>query len=130
MIKKNNPGKAVKRIIKFAAVIQVLLICCIYFFIKRVIYSIIFLFSSIVSLSGYLLMVKLIDRILTKRKGQGLYFLATFLKMVLISAIFYGVSRIGEMAVLFYILGLSVIVIAIFMEGFVQLFRRNSSGRA
>jgi hypothetical protein len=75
-------------------------------------------------------MIKLIDRILTRGKGQGLFFLVAFLKMVVISAIFYGVSRVSERAVLFYILGLSIIVLAIFMEGFAQLCRRSSGGRA
>jgi hypothetical protein len=89
-----------------------------------------FLCGAVVSLSGYLLMIKIIDRILTKRKGQGLFFLAAFLKIVVISVIFYGVSRISEKAVLFYILGLSIIIIAIFLEGFYQLFRRDSGGRA
>lgn len=130
MIKKNNSGKPVKRIIKFVCILQVLLICFIYLFTKSGIYSIIFFCGAVVSLSGYLLMIKLIDRILTKRKGQGLFFLAAFFKMAVISAIFYGVSRVSEKAVLFYILGLSMIVLAIFMEGFVQLCRRDSGGRA
>jgi len=130
MIKKNNSGKPVKRVIKFAWILQVLLICFIYLFTKRAIYSIMFFCGAAVSLSGYLLMIKLIDRILTKQKGQVLFFLVAFLKMAVISAIFYGVSRLSEKAVLFYILGLSIIVLAILMEGFYQLFRRNSSGRA
>lgn len=70
-------------------------------------------------------MIKIIDRILIKRKGQVLFFLAAFLKMIVIAAIFYTVSRVSETAVLFYILGLSVIIISIFGEGAFQLFRRH-----
>jgi len=58
-------------------------------------------------------MIKIIDRILLKRKGQVLFFAASFLKMAVIAAIFYPVSRVSETAVLFYILGLSVIIISV-----------------
>lgn len=125
MTKKTNPANPVKRIIKFALIQQVLLFCFIYLFTNRVIYSIIYICGSLVSISGYLLMIKIIDRILIKRKGQVLFFLAAFLKMIVIAAIFYPVSRVSETAVLFYILGLSVIIISIFGEGAFQLFRRH-----
>jgi hypothetical protein len=70
-------------------------------------------------------MIKIIDQILIKKKGRGLFFLAAFLKMIVITAIFYLVSGVSEAAVLFYILGLSIIIISIFGEGACQLFRRN-----
>ncbi|MCK4764427.1 MAG: hypothetical protein KAW12_19665 [Candidatus Aminicenantes bacterium] len=70
-------------------------------------------------------MIKLIDRIFKKRKGQVLFFAAGFLKMAVIAATFYPVSRISETAVLFYILGFSVIVLSIMIEGVLQCLFQN-----
>lgn len=129
MVKKINSNILVKRIIKISFISQVSLICLIYLFTKNYIYSIIFFFAAIVSISGFLLMVKLIDRILRKGKGQGLFFLAGILKMAVITAAFYAVSRVSATSALFYILGISIIVISLMVEGVFQLCRRSSNGR-
>lgn len=127
---KENSTDILRRIIKMAILSQPGLICVIYLFTKKYIYSIIFFFAAILSVTGFLLMIRLIDRILRRGKGQVLFFVAGFLKMVVIAAVFYAVSRISEAAVLFYILGLSIIVISIMLEGVYQLFRSFSNGRA
>lgn len=71
-------------------------------------------------------MIKMIDRILKKGKGQGLFFLALSGQLVVITLAFYLVTRIAKGAVLYHILGLSIIVLAIFMEGIYQLSRKRS----
>ena len=60
---------------------------------------------------------------------KGLFFFVAFFKIFLISVIFYPISRISESAVLFYILGLSIIVFATMVEGMIQLVRNFSNGR-
>lgn len=129
-MKNEKSADILKRIIVLAIGCQVVLTGFIYFFTKRLIYSIILFSAAIISIAGFLLMIKLIDRIFNRGKGQGLFFLAELLKMALIAAVFYPVSRISETAVLIYILGLSLIVIAIMIEGLFQLLRGFSSDRA
>lgn len=127
---KENSSDILKRIIKVTAFLMGGIICLIYLFTKQVIYSIIFFLATMLSVLGFLLMIKVVDRILQNKKGQALFFLAALLKMGVIAAIFYAVSRISETAVLFYILGLSMIVFSIMVEGIYQLYRSFSNGRA
>jgi chromate transport protein ChrA len=73
----------------------------------------------------------MIDMILNReKKAMALFFAAGFLKFAVIGAVFYLVSRISETAVLFYILGLSLIILAIFIEAIYQLYRSAANGRA
>ncbi|MCI0470265.1 MAG: hypothetical protein L0Y73_01245 [Candidatus Aminicenantes bacterium] len=127
---KEKSADILKRIIKISLVSQAVLVCLIFFFTKRIIYSIIFLFAAILGILWFMFMIRLIDRILYKRKGRVLFFAAGFLKMIVITATFYAVSRISEAAVLFYMLGLSMIIISILLEGVYQVSRRNPDGRA
>ena len=119
----------VKRILKISIVLQMVTIILIYSFSKSIIYSIISLFGAIISILGFLLMMRMIDRSLKKGKGQLLFFLATFSKMVVIFGVFYLVSQKSETAVLMYILGLSVIVVAIMTEALLQFCRSVFNGR-
>jgi len=73
--------------------------------------------------TGYVVMINLVDRCLKRGKGQWLFFVAAFLKMVAIAGGFYLASRISEAAVLMYLLGISVIVLAIMAEALYKLFR-------
>ena len=68
-------------------------------------------------------MIMLIDRCLKQGKGQWLFFVVAFLKMAAITGGFYLASRVSKNAVLIYILGLSVIVLAIMSEALYKLFR-------
>lgn len=108
--------------------IQVILVFFIYIFTKNSIYIIITLLAAVISISGFMMMIKIIDRIITAGKGTGLFFISGFFKLVIIAAIFYPISKISESAVLFYILGLSTIVISILFESCYQLFRKMSNG--
>lgn len=122
-MKRENSSQIIKRIIKISIFSQIILMCLIFFFTKKHIYSIIILIAGIISISSFLLMIKIIDRILKIGKGTGLFFLIELLKMIVIAAVFYPISRISERAILFYILGLSIIIISIMVEGGYQLYR-------
>lgn len=112
-----------KRVLKIAALLLFISIILIYIFSNELKYSIIFGSGFIISVTGYVLMINLIDRCLKRGKGQWLFFVAAFLKMVAIAGGFYLASRISKAAVLMYILGISVIVLAIMAEALYKLFR-------
>jgi ABC-type multidrug transport system permease subunit len=122
----------VKRLIKVSLCSMVILMTVIYIWTGNGFYSIIFLFGGIISISGFLLMTKMTDRVLNRRKKieKRLFFLAAFIKLAIIAAVFYLVSRISETAVLLYILGLSIILISILVEGIYQFYRSAANGRA
>jgi len=128
-MEKKSSAQLIKRILRTTLITSLLLIILIYLFTNKTIYSIIFLFATIISIAGFLIMIKVIDRILNKGKGQVLFFLTGFLKMSVIAATFFLASRISESAVLFYILGISMVVVSIMIEGVFQLFRSFSNGR-
>ena len=121
MEKKTSP-QLIKRLIKLAIITLVLLMIPIYFFTKSMFYSIIFCSGAIISISGFVIMIKMTDRVLNTGKGQLLFAMALFFKLGVIALSVYLVSRVSIIAVLFHILGLSIIVIAIGMEGIYQLF--------
>ncbi len=73
--------------------------------------------------------MRMIDRSLKQGKGQLLFFLAAFSKMVVIAGVFYLVSRNSVTAVLMYMMGLSVIVVAIMTEALFQFCRSVFNGR-
>ena len=81
-------------------------------------------------LLGFLLMVKMIDKVIYKRKGYSSFFVVGLSKMIIISTIFYFISRVSKSAVLFYMLGLSVVVAAIMAEAIYQFYRSFNNGRA
>ena len=128
----------IKRLIKLAIAALVLAIIPIYIFTKSAFYSIIFCLGAIISILGFLLMIKMTDIVLKQGKGQLLFMLALFLKMAVIILFLYLVARTPGNSVLFYILGLSIMVVAIGMEGIYQLYhsknkqmnRSVSNGRA
>jgi hypothetical protein len=122
-MKKETSADIVKRILKISFFLQLVTIILIYSFSKNIIYSIISLSGAIISVSGFLLMMRMIDRSLKKGIGQPLFFLAAFSKMVVIAGVFYLVSRKSETAVLLYLLGLLVIVVAIMTEALFRFCR-------
>lgn len=113
----------VKRVLKFAALLLLISLILIYVFSKEINYSIIFGSGFIISVTGYIVMIRLIDRCLKQGRGQWLFFAAALLKMTAIAGGFYLASRISKTAVLIYILGLSVIVLAIMAEALYKLYR-------
>ena len=127
-----SSSHTVKRLIKVSLGSMVILMTIIYIWTGNGFYSIIFLLGGIISISGFLLMTKMTDRVLKRRKKieKRLFFLAGFIKLAVIAAVFYLVSRISETAVLFHILGLSIIFISILVEGIYQFYRSAANGRA
>ena len=108
---------------------QIIIIGLIYVFTKSLIYCIITLLATLVGILSFLAMIKIIDRYLTKQKGKFLIFFSSFLKIVLIIAIFYPLSKISDAAIFFFILGLFTVVLSIMIESAYQIFRNISNGR-
>jgi hypothetical protein len=125
-MEKITSSQLIKRLIILAIVTLVLLMIPIYIFTKSIFYSIIFCSGAIISISGFILMIKMTDRVLNQRKGQLLFTVALFFKLGVIALSLYLVSRVSGSAVIFLILGLSVIVIAIGMEGIYQLYHSRN----
>jgi hypothetical protein len=128
MARESNT-QIIKRILKIALISQIVIIGLVYAFTKSLIYCIITILASAVGILSFLAMIKLIDRYLTNKKGKFLIFFSTFLKIGLITVIFYPLSKMSEAAILFFILGLSTIVISTLIEGIYQIFRKISNGR-
>ncbi len=127
-MKNESSEKLIKRVQKRAMFFSLMLILTIFVFTKSVLYCIMFFVGSCVSLLGYYLMILVVDRVIHKRKGKGFFVLAGFGKLIFISVIFILVSRYSEPAVLFYLLGLSVIIMSIIGEGGRQLYRSFKDG--
>ncbi len=127
-MKSENSSAMIIRVFKRALFLSVVIILTIFVFTKSPLYCIMFLVGSGVSFLGYYLMIRVVDRIIGKKKGKGLFILTGFGKMALISLIFIFISRYSEAAVLFYLLGLSVIIFSIIGEGSRQLFRSFKDG--
>ncbi len=127
-MKKENSAIMISRVFRRALFITVIIILTIFLFTKRPLYCIMFLAGSGISFLGYYLMIRVVDRIISRKKGKGFFILAGLGKMALISVIFIIISRISEAAVLFYLLGLSVIIFSIIGEGGRQLFRSFKDG--
>lgn len=128
-MEKEKKPDIIKRIIKIAVMVQIIIIIFSFLFTMNFIYSIIIFLASIIGISGFFIMIKLIDKCLFKDKGISLLFLISLLKMGLIAVIFYFISKISEEATLFFLLGLSVIVISIMIEGAYQFYRSFSNDR-
>lgn len=128
-MEKEKKADIIERIIKIAVIMQIIMIIFSFFFTMNFIYSIITFLASIIGISGFFIMIKLIDRCLFKGKGITLFFFISLLKMGLIAVVFYFISKISEKATLFFLLGLSVIVISIMIEGAYQFYRSFSNDR-
>jgi hypothetical protein len=121
-MEKTTSSQLIKRLIKLAIVTLGLLMIFIYIFTKSMFYSIICCCGAILSISGFILMIKITYKALNKGKSQLLFTMVLFFKLSVIALSVYLVSQFSGSAVLFHILGLSIIVIAIGMEGIYQLF--------
>ena len=116
-----SPG-TIKRTVIISIILPVVVIFLIYAFSKTINYSIIFALGSVISITGYLVMINQIDRFLKKGEGRFLFAVA-FVKMAVIAGGFYLASRISKTAVLMYMMGLSVIVAAIMIEALIHMCR-------
>jgi len=73
-------------------------------------------------------MIKVVDKLLTKKTGKFFFFSVTFIKLGLITVISIIIARYREFGFIFYILGLSIVVFALMIEGVVQLYRSMRHG--
>lgn len=120
--------RLIKRVLKKGIILSVVTILVIYFFTSEALYCIMYICGALVSLAGFFVMVKLIDRLLANRKGKLLFFSVSFLKLGLIVLFSIFISRYSEIYFLFFILGLSLIVIALMIEGGQQFYRSIKHG--
>ena len=124
---KNNTG-TISRIKTNTFISQAIITVLVFAFTNSLIYSIITLLASTIAIGGFVIMVKLVDKYFSKGEGKAALFSFMLFKFAIIAAIFYPVSKISETAVLFYILGLSAIVISTMIEGFYQIYRSFRNG--
>lgn len=77
-------------------------------------------------------MIKMTDRVLKtgNKRAQTAFFLMALLKLGVIAGSFYLVSRVSETAVIIFILGLSIIIVTIVIEGVYQLYIHRRRGVA
>ncbi len=127
-MRKRNSDKLLNRVLKIAVIFTLVIILTIFIFTKSTLYCIIFFIGSCIGFLGYRLMIRVVDRVIAKRKGKGLLLLAGLGKMILISVVFIIVSKYSEPAVLFYMLGLSVIILSVAVEGGGYIFRSYKDG--
>jgi len=91
--------------------------------------SIMALSATLITQLGFLVMIRALDRYFRLRRGMGQFFLISLAKLTVIVLFFFIASRISEQAVLFFLLGLSVVVMAVLIEGGIQLLRSLTHGR-
>ncbi len=127
-MKKESSERMLKRVFQRALFITLVLIAAIFFFTKSALYCIIFFVGSSISFLGLYLMIRVVDRIIFKRSGKWIFLLSGLGKMILISVIFVIVAGYPEPAVIFYLFGLSVIILSITGEAVRQVFRSFRNG--
>ena len=103
----------VKRLINISALGLITVAILIFAFSKSLNYSIIFSLGYVIGITGYVVLIRTVDRCLKKGKGQFLFFTAAFLKMATITGGFFLAAWVSKPAVLLYILGLLSTVAAI-----------------
>ena len=127
-MKKENSAQLIRRVAVRALFLTGLTLVPIGFFTKNPLYCIIFMIGSGISFFGYFLMIRVVDRVMGKKSGKCLFFTSGLGKMILITAVFILVSKYPEPAVLFYMLGLSMIILSVIIEGGSQVFRGLGNG--
>jgi hypothetical protein len=65
---------------------------------------------------------------LKKGKGKTMFFLMAQVKLLVIAGIFYALSRLTKIGVVFFIQGIAIVYLAIILEGLVQLYGNLSNG--
>jgi hypothetical protein len=65
---------------------------------------------------------------LKKGKGKTMFFLMAQVKLLVIAGIFYALSRLTKIGVVFFIQGIAIVYLAIMLEGLVQLYGNLSNG--
>lgn len=123
MTGKTNSAIIIKRIMLLSIYIEGGLTVLIYFFTRNLFFCAVTMVSTLMSVSGFWLMIVIVDKMLKNQKAVGLFFFAGVGKLTIISVCFYLISRVSEQAIIFYILGLSAVVISILFEGGLRLIK-------
>jgi len=104
----------------------------IFIFTGKIFNSIIFLLGGVIALLGFAVMVKMTDIVLKTgmKKERRTFFLIGFVKLAIIGAVFYPISRVSEVAVFFFVGGMLIIFPAIIAGAVYQLRRGTANGGA
>jgi len=123
-MKKNPDSDLVGRISRRAVCCAFVGAALAFAFTRAFIYSIILLLAAAIAIVGFRMLAGTVDRLLRRGGGQARFFGLQLVKLMVITVTFIGVARLSEAAVLAYIAGISMVVIAGMIEGF-QYFLRG-----
>ncbi len=127
---KNEPkGAALQRIKRIAMVLTVIVVVAAAACTQSWLCSIITFSAAVIAQLGFLLLIRALDRYMRMRRGMAHFYMVALAKLAGIVAFFFIASRVSEQAVLFFLLGLSVVVMAVLIEGGIQLLRSLTHGR-
>jgi len=112
----------IEKVFKISIITLLILMTVSFLLTKDLVSSMVILLAAIIGIGSFFLSIKLIDMFIRNKKGKSIIFVFFFLKLLIISIVFYQVSRISEIASISYIAGLSVVVISIMFGGIFQLF--------
>ena len=128
-MKKENSKIIFSRIIKNSIIIEGASLVFIFFFTKDLLCCIISFMAAFLSVAGFLVMILIIDKYTKEKCKLSFFFFISSSKFILITLGFYLASIISLEAALFFLLGISVIVMGIIGEAFYQIYRNFVSGR-
>ena len=123
MTGKSNSAIIIKRIMLLSICIESGLTVLIYYFTRNLLFCAVVLISTLMSVSSFWLLIKVVDRVIRTQKAIGLLLFSGVGKLPIITPGFYLRSQISAQAILHYILGLSAVVISILIEGGFQLIK-------
>jgi len=117
-------AELVGRILRRAALCAACGGILVYVLSRALIYSIILLLAAALAMTGFWLLAKSVNRLLRRGGGgKALFFGLQLAKLAVIAATFVAVARISEAAVLAYLAGISMVVIAGMIEGLQAMWR-------
>jgi hypothetical protein len=127
MTKKSRPGIGAQVAVK-AVVAEAFAMAFIYFFTKSVVYCIISLTGAAVSIAAFALLIRSTDCILKKGKGRMMFFLLAQLKLLIVAAAFYALSRWTKSGAVFFIQGVAIVYLAVLIEGLARFSGNTGHG--
>jgi len=124
---KSHP--IIRRVLRLSMVLQAVVVVFAVACTRSLLCSIMALSATLIAQLGFVMMIRALDRYMRLRRGMGPFFLVSLAKLTIIVVFFLIASRISEQAVLFFLLGLSVVIMAVLIEGAIQLLRSLTHGR-
>ncbi|HDP94407.1 MAG TPA: hypothetical protein ENN40_03495 [Candidatus Aminicenantes bacterium] len=128
-MKSDRARAVIQRILRISAGLTVVVVVAAVACTRSWLCSIIAFSAALIAQLGFLVMTRALDRYMRLRRGMGPFFMVSLAKLVVIVLFFLIASRISEQVVLFFLLGLSVVVMAVLVEGGIQLLRSLTHGR-